>query len=399
MLNESLYLPPIYTRCGKACYLDPIRKKLIYITPEETVRQQILQYLIKEIRVPKEMISVEQHLSHYGINTKRRADIVIHAVTENGDISPLAIIECKAPDVYLDDAVYKQMVDYAELIGAKYVMANNGSEKMCFYYSDNEQRYIQIEDLPDYEKMVEDDYQVWDIGELPPRIPFDKLESFLQQRFNSLEEDEYGYDISKMTPLNMAVAAFNLLECLLDTRIKLQTGDYGLFRLIEDYGVRMLSYGNASGGTFFGPYRSFLVEVNGNIEFYSLSVTTYWKSYSPDKVKTCIVVAHDDEKETHHALQLVVEDNIQMCGDRVDFYHHGKIAIGNMGSGKVDILRKFVNEGYPQIIKGSKFFLGSLVNDKLWTLQDKPVVDLIVNLISYSMIRDEYRKFVKATRK
>ena len=70
-----------------------------------------------------------------------------------------------------------------------------------------------------------------------------------------------------------------------------------------------------------------------------------------------------------------------------------------MGSGKVDILRKFVNERYPQIIKGNKFFLGSLVNNKLWTLQDKPVVDLIVNLISYSMIRDEYRKFVKATRK
>ena len=30
-------LPPVYKRNGKKCYLDPIRKRLIYITPEETV--------------------------------------------------------------------------------------------------------------------------------------------------------------------------------------------------------------------------------------------------------------------------------------------------------------------------------------------------------------------------
>lgn len=36
----ELRLPPIYKRLGKECYLDPIRKKLIYITPEETVRQE-----------------------------------------------------------------------------------------------------------------------------------------------------------------------------------------------------------------------------------------------------------------------------------------------------------------------------------------------------------------------
>ena len=32
-------LPPIYKRDGRDCYLDPIRQKLIFITPEETVRQ------------------------------------------------------------------------------------------------------------------------------------------------------------------------------------------------------------------------------------------------------------------------------------------------------------------------------------------------------------------------
>ena len=40
-------LPQIYKRNGRECYLDPIRKKLVFITPEETVRQKVLSFLLK----------------------------------------------------------------------------------------------------------------------------------------------------------------------------------------------------------------------------------------------------------------------------------------------------------------------------------------------------------------
>lgn len=60
-------LPKVYKHDGKPCYLDPIRKKLIFITPEETVRQQMISYLRNELYVPDNMISVEEHRSHYGI--------------------------------------------------------------------------------------------------------------------------------------------------------------------------------------------------------------------------------------------------------------------------------------------------------------------------------------------
>lgn len=64
---EGQSLPQIYKRRGKDCYLDPVRQKLIYVTPEETVRQRIISYLINEIEVPKESIFVEKHLSHYHV--------------------------------------------------------------------------------------------------------------------------------------------------------------------------------------------------------------------------------------------------------------------------------------------------------------------------------------------
>ena len=388
-------LPPIYMRNGKECYLDPIRKKLIYITPEETVRQRVVSYLINELKVPTEQIVVEQHLAHYQIDTKRRADIVVHGIDSDNISRPIAVIECKAEDVYLDDKAREQMFDYCEMVKADYAMMVNGIIQECYKWDEIKQEYILIEKLPVYKDMLKGKYEEYSLGEFPERIAFDKLESWLKEEFASYEEDFYGYDISKLTPIEKAVPIFNFWEGLLDPRVKMPCGDYGLFKVIEDYGVRMITYGNASGGKFYGPYRSFLVDVDGNTEFYSIAVTTYCKASSPENVKTCICVAHDDEKEAHHALQLVVEDNVAVSGNKVDFTHHGRIAVGKLGSGKIDELRMFVADRYPQIISGKKFYLGSLVNDRLFRLDDAEVIKVIVNLISYAIVRDEYREFVK----
>ena len=397
MDNKTLKLPPIYKRNRKDCYLDPIRKKLIYITPEETVRQIVISYLINVLKVPTDLIVVEEHLSHYGINTKKRADIVIHKIDNDNNQRPIAVIECKAPNVYLDVKAKEQMLEYCDMLEADYaMMVNTVDKEQCFVYDSKVKSYVAIDELPCYKDMCDGDFGKLKNFKLPPRIKFSELKFSLQDEYNTYDEDAY---ISRLTPMNMAVPLFNLLEGLLDTRIKMPSKNYGLFELIEDYGVRMISYGNAAGGKFFGPYRSFLVKVGENTEFYSISITTYCKSTNPEKVKTCICVAHDDEKESHHALQLVADDNLVVDGDKIDFYHNGRIAIGNIGSGKIDELRSFVRERYPKIVLEKKFYLGRLHHNRLWQLDDPEVINLIVNLISYAMIRDEYRDYVKSKKK
>lgn len=394
MNNKKIKLPPIYKRNGKDCYLDPIRKKLIYITPEETVRQMVISYLINALEVPADLIVVEEHLSHYGINTNKRADIIIHTIDKGNNQRPIAVIECKAPNVYLDVKAQDQMLEYCDMLEADYaMMVNTVDKEQCFVYDYEKKSYVVIDELPCYKNMCDGNFDELDVFELPPRIKFSELQFNLQDEYNTYDEDIY---ISRLTPMNIAVPMYNLLEGLLDTRVKMPIGNYGLFELVEDYGVRMISYGNASGGKFFGPYRSFLVKVGENTEFYSISITTYCKSTNPEKVKTCICVAHDDEKESHHALQLVADDNLVVDGDNIDFYHNGRIAIGNIGSGKIDELRSFVIERYPQIVLGKSFFLGRLVHNRLWQLDDPEIINLIVNLISYAMIRDEYRDYVKS---
>ncbi len=142
----------------------------------------------------------------------------------------------------------------------------------------------------------------------------------------------------------------------------------------------------------------FLIERSKSMEFVSFSFSTYVNMDKPDVVKPCLCVAHDDEKETHHALQLVFENNIQVIGDEVRFYHHGRIAVGNRGSGRVDELRMFVEERYPEIVAGKRFYMGSLVNDRQWNIDEPDVIKLLERLITYALIRDEYRDFVKTNR-
>lgn len=388
---SSQPLPKIYKRKGKECYLDPIRKKLILITPEETVRQRVLSYIINELKVPMEMISVEDHLSHYGIKSSLRADILIKCFTKDDELIPIAVIECKAPGIGLGEKTANQMLEYSDLLGCDYAMMINGDEYFCYYYAEHEEKYIQINSLPTYRDMLADKYTAFDQGEFPNRIPYDKISDWLKQNL-----DEYSPDISVKTEHKLACAAFNLLDGTLNPRHKMPAGQYELFRLIEDYGVRMLSYGNAGGGVFYGPYRSFLIEKDGSTEIVSIGFSTYGSFSNPDVCKTALNMAIDNEKEAHHSLQLVIDDNVRYIGNKFTFYHHGRIAVGNKGSGKVSELREFVKARYPQIICGKQFNLGSLVYDRDWELDDPEVIKLMENLISYALVRDEYRAFVKS---
>lgn len=384
-------LPKTYKKDGKDCYLDPIRKKLIYITPEETVRQKVISYLIDTLQVPIEMITVESHLSHYGISSNRRADIIVHGIDSDNSRVPIAIVECKAPGIILGESVGDQLADYCNALGCDYAMMVNDCESFTYHYEEQRDEYIQINGFPSYTELLEGKYALFEPGDFPERIPQKNISIYLKENLN-----EFDPDISSQTEHTLACAAFNLLEGLLNPRHKMPEKKYGLFTLIEDYGVRTLAYGNASGGMFNGLYRSFIVDVNGNTEIVSIGFSPYSTYAHPDVVKTALNVAIDNDKESHHSLQLILDDNVEYDGDIFHFYHHGRIGVSNKGSGRIADLRKLVDRKYPQMIRGKRFYLGTLKNDRDWDLDDPEVVALIESLISYALIRDEYRTQIKA---
>lgn len=379
-------LPEIYKKGGKDCYLDPIRKRLIYITPEETVRQHILSYLLEEISVPENMIRVEERLSHYGVSSKKRADIIIDKYNKEDDIfNPLAVIECKAPGVLIGEKAINQVVGYADELGCDYVMLSNGETSVFYKYHDGE--YIMIEELPLYLEMIKQDFVPYKTMEKLPRIAFEELPQ---------KSDEYlGYFIGESTDKLKREMMANFLETILYLDSGFALKQYKIFKVIKDYGVRLLEYGNHGGGYFSGPYRSFLIEYEGSTEFVSIGVSTYVTSARMDYIRTTINVAIDNEKETHHSVQIVVDENMQIIGNRCRIYHHGRIGVSNLGSGKVSELRTFVDEEMPELIDGNRFFMGELCHDKLWSFDQPEFEKLIENLISYALIRDKYRAWIK----
>ncbi len=228
-----------------------------------------------------------------------------------------------------------------------------------------------------------------EIGPLPPRTPYDELQNVL--------EDYYDFNtIGENTVIEKAIPMVNFCECYLDIRHRMPIKKYRNFTLIEDYGMRRASYGDASGGGFSGDYRSFLIEYKNSTEIVSIASSTYTTYAKPDILKTCINVAIDNEKVSHHAVHYVIDDNMIVGKDDYKFYHHGRIAVGRIGSGKVDELREFVQSEIPELItKSGKFYLGTLPKNRLWYLDDPVVAEFFSNLISYSLIRDEYRQYVK----
>lgn len=379
-------LPTIYCRNHKKCYLDPIRKKLVYLTPEETIRQLVISYLIRTLKVPKKMISVEEPLSHYGISSIRRTDIVIKGLTYDNRLIPIAVIECKAPGIGLGEQTAKQLTYYCNALGCDYAMMINDISFFCYHYDESTNQYIQISALPKYDEMITDKYKPYIPEPIPERIEYSQISHFVKENL-----DVNSRNISCTTEHPLACASWNLEECFLDISHKIPIGQYSLFEIIKDYGIRMLTYGNAGGGTFYGPYRSFLIKFNGNVEIVSFGFSTYVSSSKPDVCKTALNIAIDNEKTSHHSLQLVIDDNVIYKNNQFTFYHHGRIAIGNRGSGKVSELRKLVLQHYPEIINGKQIDLGSLIYNKLWYLDDPSVVKLVENLISYALIRDKYR--------
>lgn len=61
----------------------------------------------------------------------------------------------------------------------------------------------------------------------------------------------------------------------------------------------------------------------------------------------------------------MLDDNVTVNGDKIKFYHHGRIAVGNIGRGKIDELRIFVESIYSKIV---------------FVMSTEKILNLIVNL-------------------
>ena len=128
----------------KTYIFDDFRKKFVVLTPEEWVRQNFLMYLTNELDFPKLLISVEAGLKLY--KRLKRTDIVVY--DKQG--SPVLIVECKAPEVKLDEKVFDQIVRYNMALQVNYLIVTNGLNHYCCQLDYEKNTYNFLKTIPNY---------------------------------------------------------------------------------------------------------------------------------------------------------------------------------------------------------------------------------------------------------
>ncbi len=129
---------------NKVAIFDEIRKKFIILTPEEWVRQHVVQFLLEEKKYPKSLINVEKVLKINGL-TKRYDGVVF-----NTDGSIFLLVECKAPKVKITQTTFDQIARYNMTLKATYLMVTNGlNHYFCLMDFENES-YVFLKELPEF---------------------------------------------------------------------------------------------------------------------------------------------------------------------------------------------------------------------------------------------------------
>lgn len=104
---------------------DPIRRQWLVLTPEEWVRQHVLNYFLVDLSCPPSMLGVEVPLALNGLS--KRADIVVFG--QGG--RPVALVECKAPSIKLGQRTFEQAARYNKVFGVRFLMVTNGLKHFC----------------------------------------------------------------------------------------------------------------------------------------------------------------------------------------------------------------------------------------------------------------------------
>jgi type I site-specific restriction endonuclease len=125
---------------------DPLRKKEVAATPEERVRQWFIVQLRDAFGVPEHMMNSEVGFK-FGAKSWR-ADILVYDRAGQ----PLAVVECKRPDVALDAHVIEQAMRYNSVLGVRFLFVTNG--KMTYLYGLKGDTFVPLDRIPSFEEML-----------------------------------------------------------------------------------------------------------------------------------------------------------------------------------------------------------------------------------------------------
>lgn len=145
---QTLCLPPFDVRVreerGRRFIFDPIRRRYVALTPEEWVRQHFVHFLCAHKGYPAGLLANEVQVMLNG--TRKRCDTVLY----RRDLTARMIVEYKAPDVEVTQAVFDQIMRYNLVLRVDYLVVSNGLRHFCCRMDYASGTYVFLPDIPDY---------------------------------------------------------------------------------------------------------------------------------------------------------------------------------------------------------------------------------------------------------
>jgi hypothetical protein len=133
---------------GKSYIYDPLRRKDVTLTPEEWVRQHFVRFLISDRAYPPERIANEVCIN---LNTtSKRCDTIVY----DDFLTPLVIIEYKAPEVAVTSEVFDQITRYNSALRVPYLMVSNGIKHYCCQMDYQTIICRFLDDIPSYPEIL-----------------------------------------------------------------------------------------------------------------------------------------------------------------------------------------------------------------------------------------------------
>ena len=142
VLNLPSFEPQLQRVDDKYFIFDSLRKKLLALTPEEWVRQHWINFLIEHQGYPKGLISLEKGLKYNQL--QKRTDLVVFDRVGH----PYLLIECKAPDIELNQKVLQQALAYRATLLTPYIILSNGVRHISLEFEKKHKKFIQTPNFP-----------------------------------------------------------------------------------------------------------------------------------------------------------------------------------------------------------------------------------------------------------
>lgn len=143
-LNFPSYKFRLKNSENKTLIFDQIRKKFVVLQPEEWVRQHCIKFLLEEVECPKSLINVEKTIELNGL--RKRYDIIVY----KPDGSIFLIVECKAPQVKINQEAFDQIARYNMSLNSEFLFVTNGLNHFVCFIDFKNNSYQFLKEIPKF---------------------------------------------------------------------------------------------------------------------------------------------------------------------------------------------------------------------------------------------------------